>query len=79
MLFCIIQFDPVTTINVSKLDQTFKHKHNICLKLTSPIVWLGLWCLTALSTIFQLYRGNQFLFVEGTGVPEENNRPVASR
>jgi hypothetical protein len=23
-------------------------------------IWLGLWCLTALSTIFQLHRGSQF-------------------
>jgi hypothetical protein len=37
---------------------------------------LGLWCLTALSTIFQLYGGGQL--VEKTGVPGEKQRPVAS-
>jgi len=31
-----------------------------------------------LSTIFQLYRGDDFLLVEETGVPRENNRPAAS-
>ena len=38
---------------------------------------LGLLCLTPLSTIFQLYRGCQFL-VEEIGVPEEIHRPDAS-
>jgi hypothetical protein len=38
-------------------------------------VW---WCLTPLSTIFQLYRVKSILFLEETGVPEENHQPVAS-
>jgi hypothetical protein len=33
------------------------------------LVWFGLWCLTPLPTIFQLYRRG--LLVEETGVPGE--------
>ena len=43
----------------------------------SPQHWFGLWSLTPLSTIFQLYRGDGLL-AEETGVPRENRRLVAS-
>ena len=46
------------------------------------LVWLrfGSWCLTPLSTIFQLYRGSHFFFLVGeTREPRENHRPVVSR
>ena len=35
-----------------------------------------LWYLTSLSTIFKLYRGGQFFFMEETGVPGENHQPT---
>ena len=40
-------------------------------------LWLGLWCLTPLSTLFQLYRS--VLLVEETGGPGENDRPTRSK
>jgi hypothetical protein len=40
------------------------------------LMGLGLWCSTSFSTLFQLYRGGQFLLVEETGEHRENYRSV---
>ena len=37
-----------------------------------------LWHLTSLSTIFKLYRSDNFFLVEETRLPGENHRPAGS-
>ena len=43
-----------------EIDNLFK-VYLIVSELYDKYMWIwGLWCLTSLSTIFQLYRGDQF-------------------
>ena len=65
----------------SKPEPGFSTHVSWCLFLYSMIWWfgLGLWCLTPLSTLFQVYRWGLVLLVEETRVPVENHRPAVSQ
>jgi hypothetical protein len=49
-----------TELNVSKIELNFPFVH-----------FIGLWCLTPLSTICQLYRGGQFYWWRKPEYPEK--------
>ena len=56
-LLIILLWPHSFTIN----DRKFKQWCSTILPIsTTNMVWFGLWCLTPLSTIFQLYHGGQF-------------------
>ena len=77
-------FSPPKHFYIPRVELLWKTDYHLellnCYKfLHSKLRWfrlVGLWCVTPLSTIFQLYRG--VLLVDETGVTGDNHRPVAS-
>ena len=65
------------SVMVMVIYQTSSKHHTCVFKSVINLFWLvwfrfGLWCLTPLSTIIQLYRGD-LLIGEGNGAPGENH------
>jgi hypothetical protein len=68
---CIYNLEYKQSINEMNCLFNFPDVWSNGWKPCKPKIWLGLWCLTPLTTIFQLYRGGRFYWWRKPKYPEK--------
>ena len=58
--FCVLKITSLISENAINTNILMEVNKIVLFYLSGIIVWLGLWCLTTLSAIFQSYHGGQF-------------------
>ena len=58
-------------VTVAKVSASLYKSDIVWLNNKTVQTWLGLWCLTPLSTIFQLYSGDRFYWWRNPECPDK--------